>query len=301
MSKDKSNDLLLNEVAQLKEKVEDLQSELRYKNREVEIYKKELIKFSNNLDMILSSSQQDVKALNSLHKAIVPTALPQFAGFEISRKFTYGTKQGGDYFDIFPHEDKMKFSILLASSSGYAMSAAFLSVVLQQSSILEGRKTLSVEDTVRQLAGELVKIAAPQDETQLFYAVVDRRHMTMNFSCLGKIAGLIQSTDQSANESIKIISSDSKGIAVNRKIDYSSLEVDLKPGYRICLLSEGLVNAMDTDELVSVAEETVTGGVHEIRNQMFIQAQIKSGLEQPIKDQTVIVIEVKDNVMKLAK
>jgi phosphoserine phosphatase RsbU/P len=290
-----------NEITELKERILELENELRYKNREVEIYQKELIKFSNNLDMILNASQQDVKALNDLHKTIVPTELPQFAGFEISRKFTYGTKHGGDYFDIFAHEDKMKFSILLASSSGYAMSAAFLSVVLQHSSLLEGRKTLSVEETVQILADELGKIAAPQDETQLFYAVVDRRHMTMTFSCTGQIAGIIQSTDLSANESIRIISSDSPGISAGRKIEYSSLEVDLKPGYRICLVSEGLVKSLDTDELVSVAEETATGGVHELRNQMFIQAQIKSGLEQPLKDQTVIVVEVKDNVMKLAK
>lgn len=291
----------VNETAELKEKILELENELRFKNREVEIYKKELIKFSNNLDMILNASQQDVKTLNHLHQVIVPTEIPQFSGFEISRKFTYGTKQGGDYFDIFAHEDKMKFSILLASSSGYAMSAAFLSVILQHSSVLEGRKTLSVEDTVRILAEELGQIAAPQDETQLFYAVVDRRHMTMSFSCIGKISGIIQSTDESANESIRIISSDSKGISVGRRIEYSSLEVDLKPGYRICLVSEGLVNTLDIDELVSVAEETVTGSVHELRNQMFIQAQIKSGLELPLKDQTVIVIEVKDNVMKLAK
>ncbi len=291
----------LNETTELKEKILELENELRYKNREVEIYKKELIKFSNNLDMILNASQQDVKTLNHLHQVLVPTEIPQFSGFEISRKFTYGTKQGGDYFDIFAHEDKMKFSILLASSSGYAMSAAFLSVILQQSSLLEGRKTLSVEDTVKVIAEELSQIAAPQDETQLFYAVVDRRHMTMTFSCIGKIYGIIQSTDESANESIRIISSDSKGISVGRKIDYSSLEVDLKPGYRICLVSEGLVNTLDTDELVAVAEETVIGNVHELRNQMFIQAQIKSGLELPLKDQTVIVIEVKDNVMKLAK
>ena len=289
------------EVDVLKEKIAELESELRLKNREVEIYQKELIKFSNNLDMILSSSQQDVKSLNQLHKSIVPTDLPQFAGFEISRKFTYGTKQGGDYFDIFSHEDKMKFSILLASSSGYAMSAAFLSVVLQHSLILEGRKTTNVRETVQILADGLSQIAAPQDETQLFYAVVDRRHMTVEFSCVGQIAGIIQSTDLSAHESIRVISSDSKGIAAGRKTESSSLKVDLKPGYRICLVSEGLVKALKTEELIAVAEETVTGGVHELRNQVFIQAQIKSGLEQPIKDQTVIVIEVKDNVMKLAK
>lgn len=301
MSKDKTNDVLVNELIQLKEKIADLESELRIKNREVEIYQKELIKFSNNLDMILSSSQSDVKSLNQLYKDIVPTELAQFPGFEISRKFTYGTQQGGDYFDIFTHEDKMKFSILLASSSNYSMSAAFLSIVLKHSSILEGRKAFSVEETTKILAHDLTQIASANDETQLFYAVIDRRHMTMTFSCLGRIMGVIQSTDRSTHEPIRIISSDSAGIAAGRKIDCSSFELDLKPGDRICLLSEGLLNALGIDDIVSVAEENLSAGVHELRHQIFIQAQLKSGIDQPLKDQTVIVLEVKENVMKLAK
>ena len=285
------------DIKNLKDRIQDLENELRLKNREIDIYQKELIKFSNNLDMILNTSQQDVNLLNQLHKTIVPTELPEFPGFSISRKFAYGTKHGGDYFDIFPADDKMKFGILLASSSSYAMSATFLSVLLQQTDILEGREKTSVADTVKTLGEELKKIAPPQEETQLFYAVIDRRHMTMTFSCVGRIAGLIQSKD----ELLRIISSDREGINQQSKSDYSSLEVDLKPGCRICLLSEGILNTLDQDELVSVAEETALGGVHELRNQMFVQAQLKSGLEQPIKDQTVIVIEVKGNVVKLAK
>lgn len=289
------------DVNVLKRKIADLENELRSKEREVSIYQKELLKFSQNLDMVLSSSEQDIKTLNKFHQSIVPTELPQFPGFEMSRKFTYGTKQGGDYFDIFPHEDKMKFGILLASSSGYAMSAAFLSVILQLSHVLEAKKEASVSETVELIAAQLQKIAEDKNETQLFYAVIDRRHMTMNFVCMGKIMGLIQSTNESFPDTLKIISSDTGGIASGRKLDFSSLEVELKPGQRICIVSEGLVNSLSEEELVAAAEETSRGGVHELRNQMFIQSQLKTGLEQPAKDQTVIVIEVKDNVMKLAK
>lgn len=289
------------DVHLLKRKIADLESTLRSKEREVSIYQKELLKFSQNLDMVLSSSEHDINMLNKFHQSIVPTELPQFPGFEISRKFTYGTKQGGDYFDIFLHEDKMKFGILLASSSGYAMSAAFLSVILQQSHLLEAKKEASVSETVEVIAAQLQKIAEDKDETQLFYAVIDRRHMTMNFVCMGKILGLIQSTNESYPDTLKIISADTGGIAPGRKLDCSSLEVELKPGQRICIVSEGLVNALSEEELVAAAEETSRGSVHELRNQMFIQSQLKTGLEQPAKDQTVIVIEVKDNVMKLAK
>lgn len=285
------------EIKGLKERIHDLENELRLKNREVEIYKKELVKFSNNLDMILSHAQQDVNLLNQLHKSIVPTDLPEFPGFSISRKFAYGTKNGGDYFDIFPSEDKMKFGILLVSSSSYSMSATFLSVLLQQTDILEGRKKASVAETTKVIGEELKKIAPTGEETQLFYAIVDRRHMTMTFSCVGRISGLIQAKD----ELLRVISSDREGINQESKPEYTSLEIDLKPGSRLTLLSEGILNTLDQDELVNIAEETAAGGVHELRNQIFVQAQLKSGLEQPIKDQTVIVIEVKDNVVKLAK
>lgn len=285
------------DIKSLKEKIQELEDELRLKHREVETYQRELVKFSNNLDLILNASRQDVSMLNQLHKTMVPTDLPEFPGFSMSRKFAYGTKHGGDYFDIFPSNDKMKFGILLASSSSYAMSATFLSVLLQQTDILEGRKKATVTEIVKTLGEELKKIAPAQEQTQLFYAVIDRRHMTMSFSCIGQIAGLIQAPD----ELLKIISSDREGINQNAKSEYTSLEIDLKPGYRICLLSEGLLQVLDQDELVAVAEETASGSVHELRNQMFIQAQMKSGLEQPLKDQTVIVIEVKDNIVKLAK
>lgn len=289
------------EIKNLKEKISALEAELRLKSREVEGLQKELHKFSNNLDLILNNSRQDVAILNQLHKALVPTDLPEFPGFLISRKFTYGTKQGGDYFDIFPHVDKMKFGILLASSSSYSMSATFLSILLQHADVLEGRKKVSVEDTVKVLGEELKKNATESESTQLFYAVIDRRHMTMTFSCVGKIMGLIQPIDESSGEFLRVISSDREGISKASKNEYTSLDVDLKAGFRICLVSEGLLNVLSQDELVGVVEETATGGVHELRNQMFIKSQMKSGLEQPTKDQTVIVIEVKDNVVKLAK
>ncbi len=289
------------EINTLKNKIAELENELRLKAREIEVYQKELLKFSNNLDLMLNNSKQDVAALNHLHKALVPTDLPEFPGFLISRKFTYGTKHGGDYFDIYPHADKMKFGVLLASSSSYSMSATFLSVLLQHTDILEGHKKATVVDTVKILGEELKKIAIDKESVQLFYGVIDRRHMTMTFSCVGKIMGLVQPTNSSANEYMRIISSDREGISKDSQTEYTSLDVDLKAGFRICLASEGLLNVLSQDELVSVAEETLAGGVHELRNQMFIQAQIKSGLEQPIKDQTVIVIEVKDNIVKLAK
>jgi sigma-B regulation protein RsbU (phosphoserine phosphatase) len=47
--------------------------------------------------------------------------------------------------------------------------------------------------------------------------------------------------------------------------------------------------------------ENAKNGVHDLRNELLFQAQIKSNLEEPLRDQTVLVIDVKDRVIKLAK
>lgn len=287
------------DIKLLKQKITDLESELQLKNHEITVYKKELAQFSYNLDLVLSSSKQDIKKANELHLAIVPIEIPQFPGFEISRKFTYGTQKGGDYFDIYPHEDKMKFGILLASSSGYSQSSAFLSVILQESQMLEAKKNVSVSDTIEKIGLQLQKLTDGKNVTHLFYAVVDRRHMTMTFVCTGFIKGVLY--DQTGDNELKIISSDSSGIRAHEKIDSTSIEIDLTPGLRFGVISEGLTSILSEDELADIFESTSDGNVHEIRNQILIQAQIKSGLDQPLQDQTVIIMDVKDNIVTLAK
>ncbi|MCZ6992463.1 hypothetical protein OH407_24340, partial [Salmonella enterica] len=86
-----------------------------------------------------------------------------------------------DYFDIFEHEDKMRFGILVACSSGYAMSALFMSLILKVSHVLEAKKGNSPDKILQQIADEMKKLAKPDDLTSVFYAVIDRRDFSLQF------------------------------------------------------------------------------------------------------------------------
>ena len=290
----------MDEISALKKQIELLQLELSIKNSKILKYQTEFIKLSSNLDLILSSSKQDIDQLNVIQSHLIPTELPQFPGFEISRKFSFGSHQGGDYFDLFSFPDKMKCAVLLASSSSYTMSASFLSVVLQNSSRFEGKSNKSIDEVINETGFELLKLAQPQDETQLFYGVFDRRHMTLQFCCVGQIKAVLLPPLKSTHRAIKILSSASLGFKQDRQIKIASIELNLQEGQRICLISQGLLNVLDESEIVEIAKETLSGTVHELRNQLFVKAQIKSGIERPVKDQTVIVIELKKSIVKLA-
>ena len=214
-----------------------------------------------------------------------------------SRKFIFGSKSGGDYFDIFEHEDKMKFGILVASSSGYAMSALFLSLILKVSHVLEAKKGNSPDKILQQIADEIKKVAAPQDTTSAFYGVIDRRSFTLQFCSAGRMDGYYMVPQKP----IQVLKSTNSAFGQQFSEKLTMAALDLDPKSRICLVSEGLSEVLGVDGIVKIMGDNAKGNVHELRNELLFQAQRKSGLEEPLKDQTVIVVEVKDRVIKLAK
>ncbi len=285
------------ENSQLKKQISFLENEIIQKNSELMIYRQELVKISQKLDSLMGQIGQDTKILSQVQKALVPTEVPTIPGFEISRKFAYGSKQGGDYFDIFEHDDKMKFGLLVASSSGYSMSALFLSLILKISHVLEAKKGHTPEKIMQQIADEMKKLAQPQDRTSVFYAVVDRRDFTLNFCS----AGRLQAYYLAPGKPLQLLTSSHAAFSQQFQDKLSLARLDLEPKARLCVVTEGVSELLSTDHIAKIMTEQAKNGVHDLRNEILFQAQRKGQTEEPLRDQTVVVIEVKDRVIKLAK
>lgn len=284
------------EVSKLKKMIQSLEAELKSKNFEVITYRSELQKISQKLDLLMSRVSHDTQLLVKMQKTLIPTEVPRIPGFEISRKFVYGSQSGGDYFDIFEHADKFRFGILVASSSGYAMSALFLSLILKVSHILEAKKGNSPEKVLQQMADELKSIAGPTDYTNAFYAVVDRRDYSFKFCNAGQI-GAFHMTN---SKTVQRLTSEFGPFDQKFSAHLGSAQLELEAKSRVCLVTEGLLNILGADRIVQAMTDTHKAGVHELRNELLFQAERLTGGE-PERDQTVVVIEAKDQVIKLAK
>ena len=285
------------EILDLKRKIAELQSLLLKKDSEISFYRQQLFMVSQKIDLLMSQSADDLKLLTQVQKVLTPTEIPKIPGFEISRKFLYGSKTGGDYFDIFEHDDKMKFGILVASSSGYAMSALLLSLILKSSHATLIKKGTSPDLVLQQIAEEIKKTADSGDATSVFYGIVDRRDLKFQFCSAGRMDAFYLSK----NRSIHVLKS------TNSQLDKQFAEIlnmatlELEPKSRICIISEGLSEVLGEAEIVRLISENSKNGVHDLRNELLFQAQRISKLEEPLRDQSVLVIDVKDRVIKLAK
>ena len=81
----------------------------------------------------------------------------------------------------------------------------------------------------------------------------------------------------------------------------------LDSGDRLVLVSEGILGAMNSSgevfgvpRVMDAIQRIARGTAHDVRNELLFQVQQFTGLEEPVRDQTVLVIEVKDRVIKLA-
>lgn len=292
------------ELNSLKERIVQLEQELMQKNAELSLYRSELGKANQALEKMIGQINHEVKTAQVLQRFLSPTELPNISGFDFSTKFLPGSRSGGDYFDIFEHEDKLKFGILLASCSGYAMSALLLSVVIKVSSQIEARRGLGPEKVLALLAKEIVPHIQNKDKASLFYGVVDRRTFELQYSLAGNIDGFLQVYGQ---EGIQELSACAGSLAKDFNTEPQALKIQLSPRDRIVLATEGLKGSENTEGqmwgangLATAIKAAPRSGVHELRNEILFANEKFSGNLEPVRDQTLLVIEVKDRVIKLA-
>lgn len=290
---------------ELKERISELEHELAVKEAELHRYRLELTKTNSIVEKLIHQMSHELKIAQDLQKYLSPTTLPNIQGFDFSTKFLAGTRSGGDYFDVFEHEDKLKFGVIISSATGYTLSSLLLSVIIKISSQMEARRGLEAHKVVALLATEIVSKISNEDRASLFYGVVDRRSYEFQYCSIGNIDGFCQVYGQ---DSLVELLPTGPALGKDFNTEPQSRTLQLNPRDRLVLATEGLKNSQNSlgvnwgghglSEAISRAPKQ---GVHELRNEILFSNEKYTGKTEPLRDQTLIVTEVKDRVIKLAK
>lgn len=289
----------------LKEKISELEHELAVKEAEIHRYRLELEKANSALEKMIEKTGRELRLAQGLQKLLSPTEIPPIQGFEFSSKFVPGTRFGGDYFDIFEHEDRLKFGVVISSASGYGLSSLLLMALIKMSSQMEARRGLSADKVMEQLVSEVAPLVESDDKASLFYGVVDRRSYELQYCALGDIDMFIQNYSSSQ---LDVLPATGPALAKGSGGPMSLKTVQLNPRDRLILATEGLRKTENSKGVLwgshGVAEairKAPRQGVHELRNEILFSNERYSQKDAPMRDQTVIITEVKDRVIKLAK
>lgn len=174
-------------IAQFEKRIEELEGEVGAREADLLVFRKELEKANIKMSELLHMVQREIDVALQIQRILVSTEFPNIPGFEFSTKFIPSLVSGGDYFDIFEHEDKFRFGMMLACASGFAMSSLLLSVFLKMTGQVEARRGKEPQEVLQMIINEVMPQMSPKDRASLFYAVVDRRHYEMTYCGVGPI------------------------------------------------------------------------------------------------------------------
>lgn len=290
---------------QLLQRISELEEEVRERQLDLKRFREELAKANQKLEGLIAHLHTELKMAHVIQKALVPTEFPHISGFEFSTKFVPSSVSGGDYFDIFEHEDRFRFGIIVSSSSGHAMSALLLGVLLKMTGQLEARKGSDPHTVIKDMHAQLKEHLGPGDQADMFYALIDRRNFEMRFVRAGELIALHQNFStgevQALDSGLGPLSAGFAGPAESKSLF-------LNPRDRLVLCTRGVIEAQNANGekygMERVTRSFLSGpkrGVHELRNHILYEVQKFSQGAEPPRDQTLVVLEVKDKVIKLAK
>lgn len=295
----------MDENGKLQKKIASLEQKLEQKDSELLTFKRELNALNEQIEDLIDKLNKQLQISHGIQKKLVPTEFPHIPGFEFSTKFQASYEAGGDYFDIFEIEDKFRFSMLLSSCSGYGISSLFLSILLKLTSQIETKKGAPPEKVVGQIAKELVQEISEKDSANIFYALINRRSYEISYSHYGD--NLVYYYDSNKKEITEL---EPHGSSITNKFKgkAKSDTLSLNPKDCLIMVSEGVKKVknnkgvnLSSSQILKLLENKISKGPHELRNEVFYQIQKYQGKKELPKDVTVLVAEVKDRVLKLAK
>lgn len=280
-----------------------LEKELAKKERLLRKYKAALKKSNVKVESISKELKFGFSLIGKIHKNLKPVETPKLPQFHFSYKVKT-TRRGvsGDFFDILPLKDPMKFGILLSSCSNYALAALLLSSLFKKSGhFLKEQQT--AKDFLWTLLEEMASALPKSEQVHIFYGILNRRDFTLDYASAGHIfAGL-----KSQNQPAKKLPDFSGTLCKKNKNLFVSKILSLKPGDALVICSPGVLERTNTkgktfgsEPIAAILSEHQDSNVLELRQKILFQAEHFAGAASAHKDQTVLALAVKDRILKLA-
>lgn len=287
-------------------KIKSLEKSLKQKEMTLKKYEQTLKDSNQRVKQILTDLREGKALIRNIHKSLLPSHLPKIPHFKFSYKFT-ATKTGisGDFFDVIQLNNPLQFGILLSSCNSYSLTSVFLSLFLK--SVPSLKKHSTATDYFLETFKSLSKSHA--DSFHLFYGIVNRKDFTLNYCLKGGIFAGIRKTGNkkppfTTFQPIKSTPSFSKTQRPNKQ-SFKSQTVELNPKDCFILCSPGLSQRKSSKGTSFGANNIVKAvqkkkGALDIRQNILFQANQFAGPVKPLRDQTVLIMEVKDRILKLS-
>ena len=191
----------------------------------------------------LRKQAQEYEEAKEIQQGLLPKQIPQVPGLEISGSSRPARIVGGDYFDVFKLSES-RLALCIGDVSGKGMPAALLMSNLQAIVRALASETLSPRELTEKINRAMFRNVADGKFITFFYALIDSRRRRLHYSNAGHNAPILLREDGTQ------LRLEEGGLVLGAFLEssYEQGEVELRPGDRLVLFTDGVTEAMNENE-----------------------------------------------------
>jgi serine phosphatase RsbU (regulator of sigma subunit) len=188
---------------------------------------------------------KELQIANQIQSSILPREVPRLAGLEIAARYVPMSAVAGDFYD-FLVMDERHIGILVADVTGHGVPAALIASMLK---VAFAGQTAHADDPAAVLAGLNRALCGKFEEhfVTAAYVFVDLEKLVLRYAGAGHPPLLLASRGNHARESgSREVEANGLMLGLFPDARYSALEIQLDPGDRIVVYTDGILESMNT-------------------------------------------------------
>ncbi len=242
-------------VSTFENAVEKNQELLRF-NEDLTIAKEKLAKWNRELEIANGRMRRDLEAAAKIQHSLLPSSVPESDQLSFAWKYLPCDELAGDFLNFF-RLDETHIAMFVVDVSGHGVPSSLLSVTVGRvllpdagaASIMmcvdaDGTRTITPPAIV---AAELNRRFPMEAQGNLYftmvYAVLNTATLELRYVSAGHNAIVLARTGALP----RMLAAEGFAIGWIEDIDYDEVTIQLQPGDRLYLYSDGIPEALDAD------------------------------------------------------
>jgi serine phosphatase RsbU (regulator of sigma subunit) len=251
--------------------------------------------FRENLDK--QRMEEELSIARDLQMSMLPASCPQIEGFEIAAFSIPAKEVGGDFYDFIEMKDG-KLGMVVADVTGKGVSGALVMSASRSIFRMLSDEGLSIGDLMGKANGRTRTDTTSDMFVALLYAVLDPRGRSLRLCSAGQ-AQPVHFSAATGETRLVETEGDTFPLGIVEEVDYEETRLQLAPGDKLVLYTDGIVEAMNEkeemfgfDRLLGIVENARTPGAEGLMKEIMDSVNEFAGAAPQHDDLTVIVLQV---------
>jgi sigma-B regulation protein RsbU (phosphoserine phosphatase) len=242
------------------------------------------------------SVDRELKVVSSIQRSLLPKAVPEIPGLHLAAYYQTSQRAGGDYYDFFRLSGG-RWGILIADVSGHGTPAAVMMAITHSIAHLCPHESGQPEELLAFVNSNLAQRYTEGMDAFVtaFYGIYDPSNRQFVYSSAGHNPPRLWKCGE--QRSLPVEGAASLPLGVLEDTKYTQAQLELDPGDKLVLYTDGITEAMDAgNEQFGVVrlDEAICGAcrieAEDVVGRVVNQLEQHTGHAPPSDDRTLVVI-----------